>query len=600
MGQIKNRQCPSCGGSMIGDSEKQIYRCISCGSSYDYDYFREEQLHEMGDTYLSRGEVNAAVDAYRLILKKSPHDFRALRGLMLAAAYLKDIDGLAHIGEAKHFPYDSKLAGEVFDAASEEDKDYFSGFRTIYSYKKQWIDCNREIELLRRERKRTEGDIGVAKDACFEYYFHGKHGSELHPNIIFIMVWCLIAFFCMPCLGGIFDNIEDEEAAIFFAVAGGLALLIGLAVNFLIVYPKMKTIKKIAAYIKELEAESEATARKIKALEAEAEQLSDDIGKAVQDLIRKDRLIVTDSVKEQVPETGKIKKHQCPSCGGSLRIDRDKQMYHCTFCGSAYDYEYFREDRIHEAGETYLSRGEFMATTEAYEFMLKKDPHDFLALRGLMLAAAHLTDMKELDQDNKEFDYDSKIVSRVIENASEEDKKYFSEFAKVYAEKKRMFDYSEEIEALLEEKNKINSVIAQNCEVGLGEERTYDEPITGFIAMWGGAAVFMLMALVFAKDLINAYVSNSGDADLILPVVIFFGSISLILIVVNILSYYPGRRKIKIMQKANSKLYEEVNKIDDKIRDLEKESSKLTGDIRRFIHEFVRKDRRIMSNNKSK
>ena len=24
MGQIKNRQCPSCGGSMIGDSEKQI------------------------------------------------------------------------------------------------------------------------------------------------------------------------------------------------------------------------------------------------------------------------------------------------------------------------------------------------------------------------------------------------------------------------------------------------------------------------------------------------------------------------------------------------------------------------------------------------
>ena len=241
-----------------------------------------------------------------------------------------------------------------------------------------------------------------------------------------------------------------------------------------------------------------------------------------------------------------------------------------------------------------------MATTEAYECMLKKDPHYFLALRGLRLSAAHLTYTKELDQDNKEFDYDSKIVSRVIENASEEDKKYFSEFAKVYAEKKRMFDYSEEIEALLEEKNKINSVIAQNSEVGLGEERTYDEPITGFIAMWVGAAVFMLMALVFAKDLINAYASNSGDADLILPVVIFFGSISLILIVVNILSYYPGRRKIKIMQKANSKLYEEVNKIDDKIRDLEKESSKLTGDIRRFIHEFVRKDRRIMSNNKSK
>ena len=132
MGQIKKRQCPSCGGNLIDDSEKQIYRCSSCGSSYDYDYFREEQLHEMGETYLSRGEVEAAVDAYRLILKKAPHDFLALRGLMLAAAYLRDMDGFSRIGDAKHFSYDSKLVGEVLDSASEEDKEYFSEFRKIY------------------------------------------------------------------------------------------------------------------------------------------------------------------------------------------------------------------------------------------------------------------------------------------------------------------------------------------------------------------------------------------------------------------------------------------------------------------------------------
>ena len=603
MGQIKNRQCPSCGGSMIGDSEKQIYRCISCGSSYDYDYFREEQLHEMGETYLSRGEVEAAVDAYRLILKKSPHDYFALRGLMLAAAYLKDIDGLAHIGEAKHFPYDSKLAGEVFDAASEEDKEYFSGFRTIYSYKKQWIDCNREIELLRRERKRTEGDIGVAKDACFEYYFHGKHGSELHPNIIFIMVWCLIAFFCMPCLGGIFDNIEDEESAIFFAVAGGLALLIGLAVNFLIVYPKMKTIKKIAAYIKELEAESEATARKIKALEAEAEQLSDDIGKAVQDLIRTDRLIVTDSVKEQVPETGKIKKHQCPSCGGSLRIDRDKQMYHCTFCGSAYDYEYFREDRIHEAGETYLSRGEFMATTDAYEFMLKKDPHDFRALRGLMLAAAHLTNMKGLDQVDKEFAYDSRMVSRVIESASEEDKQYFTEFAKIYSDNKRLADCSEEIEALRVEKNKINSAITQNNKEGEGNNgkggfSTRADLIFPLVVFLAAGAFFTMMTRAFANELIDDYASNSEYVATEFRFVVSLGIISLFFVVGGILFFCSDMRRIKKLEETNAEFYGEARRIDDKIKALENESSELTGDIRRFIHEFVRKDKLIMRDNK--
>ena len=40
------------------------------------------------------------------------------------------------------------------------------------------------------------------------------------------------------------------------------------------------------------------------------------------------------------------KKHQCPSCGGGLIIDNDKQMYRCASCGSAYDFEYFREDRL--------------------------------------------------------------------------------------------------------------------------------------------------------------------------------------------------------------------------------------------------------------
>ena len=599
MGQIKKRQCPSCGGSLIEDSKKQIYRCASCGSSYDYDYFREEQLHEMGETYLSRGEVMAAADAYRLILKKAPHDFLALRGLMLAAAYLKDMDGFARIGEAKHFSYDSKLVGEVLDAASEEDKEYFSKFAKIYADKQKQIDCNREIKSLHRERESLEAEIRFTDNTRYEYYFETKHGKH-NPKSVFIAVWCLTAVYSVPSFIGVFDNIDEGGVSVFFAVICGLALLIGFGVNFLIVYPKMKMIRGIDAEIRNLEIKSEAIERKIRALEAEAEELSDVIRKAIGDLIRKDQQIVPASVKEQVSEFGKIKKHQCPSCGGSLRIDSDKQMYHCTFCGSTYDYEYFREDRIHEAGETYLSRGEFMATTEAYEFMLKKDPHDFLALRGLMLAAAHLTDMSELDQVNKEFDYDSKIVSQVIENASEEDKKYFNEFAKVYAEKKRVFDCSEEIETLLEEKNKINSVIAQNNKVGLGEDRSYDEPVIAFIAMWVGAAFFMIMTFVFVKDIINAYASNSGDIDFFLPVVIFFGAISLILIVVNILSYSSSMRKIRKMKKANAELYDKVNKIDDKIRDLEKESSKLTGDIRRFIHDFVRKDRLIMRDNKSK
>ena len=178
MSNIKKDQCPSCGGNLIDDSEKQMYRCASCGSSYDYDYFREEKLHGMGETYLSRGENMAAIDAYKLILEKNPHDFFALRGLMLAAAYLKDMDGLSRIGEAKHFSYDSQLTVEVLDAASEEDKEYFTEFGKIYVNKQKLIDLNREIKSLRKERESIEAKTRFTENTRYEYYIHTKYGKQ--------------------------------------------------------------------------------------------------------------------------------------------------------------------------------------------------------------------------------------------------------------------------------------------------------------------------------------------------------------------------------------------------------------------------------------
>ena len=44
-------------------------------------------------------------------------------------------------------------------------------------------------------------------------------------------------------------------------------------------------------------------------------------------------------------------KHQCPSCGGYLNVDNDKQMYRCASCGSTYDFDYFREEKLLAAQE---------------------------------------------------------------------------------------------------------------------------------------------------------------------------------------------------------------------------------------------------------
>ena len=52
MTMITKQQCPSCGGNLTVDNDKQMYRCVSCGSAYDLDDFRAEQMNEMGDAHV--------------------------------------------------------------------------------------------------------------------------------------------------------------------------------------------------------------------------------------------------------------------------------------------------------------------------------------------------------------------------------------------------------------------------------------------------------------------------------------------------------------------------------------------------------------------
>ena len=57
----------------------------------------------------------------------------------------------------------------------------------------------------------------------------------------------------------------------------------------------------------------------------------------------------------------------------------------------------------------------------------------------------------------------------------------------------------------------------------------------------------------------------------------------------------PRILKLKKIDKANEDLYSGSGWMDKKIKDLEKESDELLGDIRRSIHDFVKKDRLIMN-----
>ena len=607
MSAIKKHQCPSCGGNLIVDNEKQMYRCTSCGSTYDYDYFRGEKLHEMGEINLSRDEFGAAVDTYRLLLKKNPHDFLALRGLMLASAYLNDMDGLVLAGQARRFSFDSKLVLEVLDRASEEDKEYFEDLAKIYYNLNTLSKCNAEIKSLVSEKNRLGKTLEFEEYELNNYVIPTGYFAEKAPRPTFISMWIFDAFLFMLMLCVVIPLLASGAVTTALVFGFFFVFFIGFIafMNMKEIYPIIKDAKYNGSEVNELRVELAATESKLGKTKAEAAELSSDIKRAINDFVEKDRQIMSGSVKEKAKEQAagisKIRKHQCPSCGGSLRIDRDKQMYHCTFCGSSYDYEYFREDRIQKAGETYLSRGEFMATADAYEFMLKKDPHNFLALRGLMLTAAHITEMDALDREiaSDGFSYDPKMVNEAIERASEEDKAYFIELARVYSEKLKLIEMSGEIENLQKKKSDINSIIAENNATRtdyyiIDKDGTLHSPKIRFFVLLGVSAWCLIWTLFFGSAFIKTYASGYEYPEIFATFFIPCAAALLWSLGYNFIVVFPRMRKLHNFDKVNSKLYAEVGLVEEEIRSLDKKSANILKELRISIHDFVRKDRQII------
>lgn len=598
-------QCPSCGGYLSVDNDKQMYRCASCGSAYDFDYFREEKLHDLGETYLARGEFKAAVDVFKLILQNNPHDFPANRGMMLAAARMNSIDEIISNENPEEFSYDSQMVSEAVESASEEDKGYFTELGKVYSDKKKLADLLNEIQVLKDEEQQLEATIRSTDDSRYDYYITTKYEKLKSPKSMFIVNWCFVAFFVAFAIFFVLPVIVLGKDAVWVAYLSLISVTIAAAItinNLVSVYPRVKKINDIDKHIEDLKTELIRLGEKIETCEAEAEKFSVTLINFGRDFVEIDRRIAKEPVHEYGSGMSTIRKHQCPSCGGGLIIDNDKQMYHCTFCGSTYDYEYFKEDEMHEAGETYISRSEFMAAIDAYKFTLTKDPHDFIALRGLMLAAANLSNMKQLEKESEsvEFSYDSQIVSEVIAGAAEEDKKYFTEFGKLYAEKQKWSDCSKEIVSLKEKKQQIRGVIARN---NIDRENYYVRDRYGvlrppklmFVLFAVLTAVWTLLEIFFVCGFISTAASGMEHPEIFGILALCHGIPWSIFAIQAFVIILPKVKKINNIDAEISRLYEESGMMNKKIRGLEEESSKHAANIRKYFHDFIKMDRNIMS-----
>ena len=52
MSMIKSHDCKMCGSPLVIDLDNQVYRCNFCGISYDYEYFREDDVNGLENAKL--------------------------------------------------------------------------------------------------------------------------------------------------------------------------------------------------------------------------------------------------------------------------------------------------------------------------------------------------------------------------------------------------------------------------------------------------------------------------------------------------------------------------------------------------------------------
>ncbi|MBO4603892.1 MAG: hypothetical protein J5657_01175 [Clostridiales bacterium] len=292
MSEIRIHQCPSCGGNLVVDNEKQMYHCSFCGCSFDYEYFREEQVHELGERYMARAEFAAAADLYKFMLDKNPHDFRALRGLMLAASRTKEIGKLRDAVEEVGFSYDEKQVEFVLESASDEKKDYFKEFEKIFSELKSVSDASREYNDLRKEKDKINDKINREIKEREDYSIVDKNGAIHDPIWTFRIMTGFIALLVIGAIAGAVAGIVSNQVYYSIPFAIGLFLIPLVIINFKMVLPKAQIVKGIDKKLLALRIEAANIQQKISATRNELNDRSPKLQHMISLFVKNDKKIM--------------------------------------------------------------------------------------------------------------------------------------------------------------------------------------------------------------------------------------------------------------------------------------------------------------------
>ena len=195
--------------------------CRSCGNTYDYDYFGEENLLKAASKALSDGDYSAAKDMYSFMLDKEPSNVQALKGLLLANNRVNKLyDITAKIKEGKFIPGTFNLDKYRNDSDPEAAK-FFDSTDKVLALYKEYDELKKTGESLESEEDNAERELEKDSGESFFYY---ESDDSLKKKVIAASVVLVILGICAFVFG------SDYETSVWLMAILIIAMIVTLFV----------------------------------------------------------------------------------------------------------------------------------------------------------------------------------------------------------------------------------------------------------------------------------------------------------------------------------------------------------------------------------
>lgn len=207
---IKGHICPSCAGALSIDIDKQMYICPFCGVTFDYEYFNEDNVLDLGSEALINQEFNSASKAYSYALEKDPHDFEALKGTLCTQFKWRSFGQIKDIKKTNALTPVQRDISALKDTAAEKDKFFFDGVNECIGMADEYAEIIDQMET-------NENDIRKC-DRTAEEFRQKLEDNKNYYDYRFSLLYALYGSFALVIIFLIVSNFADVSFFYFFLV----------------------------------------------------------------------------------------------------------------------------------------------------------------------------------------------------------------------------------------------------------------------------------------------------------------------------------------------------------------------------------------------